>query len=168
MLTDLTESSSPSIRPSRPSAIARPRWSAAATISQPSHHDAKFTKPCGNLAANGSWQGGIQNRRKDGSRYPEWLTISNPTSRGNPPATSVFTDNRAHQGIGSRNGTAHHDALTGLPNRLLPFRGSVWVAHGESVAAAAAPSHHRPRPSGHVNESGHPVGTRFSRKSPAA
>lgn len=74
------------------------------------------------LLSEGKWQGEIWNRRKSGEIYPEWLTISNVTDeRGNIlNFVAIFSDisllKQAHEQIEF---LAYHDALTGLPNRLL-------------------------------------------------
>ena len=74
------------------------------------------------IKASGSWQGEIWNRRKSGELFAAWLDISavrDETGRVSN-FVSVFSD------ITSRKETeeklthrAHHDPLTGLPNRAL-------------------------------------------------
>lgn len=75
------------------------------------------------LLTTGHWEGEIWDRRKDGSVYPKWLNI-NAVLENNATAPShfiaIFTDiterKRAEEHIQH---IAFHDALTGLPNRLL-------------------------------------------------
>jgi len=74
------------------------------------------------LKDRGSWQGEIWNRRKSGDAYPEWLTITaikDPAGR-TTHYVGVFHDitdtKRNEEKITHQ---AYHDALTGLPNRLL-------------------------------------------------
>ncbi len=74
------------------------------------------------LSTQGYWQGEIWNRKKNGESYPEWLTISaiHDVDGNLTNYVSIFHDiselkhqeNRLHY-------QAHHDALTGLPNRIL-------------------------------------------------
>ncbi|WP_235825601.1 EAL domain-containing protein [Vreelandella rituensis] len=87
------------------------------------HHDKDFyRKLWQSVAKNGSWQGEIWNRRKNGEMFPEWLTISAVhNEKGeltNYVATlSDITERKAaeqeiHQ-------LAFYDPLTGLANRRL-------------------------------------------------
>jgi len=74
------------------------------------------------IATAGNWSGEIWNRRKSGEAYPEWLTISAiKNERGDiSHYVSIFHDiteiKRQQEAIEFQ---AHHDALTGLPNRVL-------------------------------------------------
>ena len=74
------------------------------------------------LRATGRWRGEIWNRRKDGEIYPAWMTISavKDGQGGTTHYAGVFSDigdvKRAQQQLDF---LAHHDALTGLPNRTL-------------------------------------------------
>lgn len=74
------------------------------------------------LIEQGRWQGEIQNRRKNGEIFPEWLTIY--SIKGNDGAVqnfiAIFGDNSAVRA--SRHHAEFlrtHDLLTGLPNRAL-------------------------------------------------
>jgi diguanylate cyclase (GGDEF)-like protein/PAS domain S-box-containing protein len=74
------------------------------------------------LDAMGTWRGEIWNRRKDGAIYPEWLSIT--AVRDESGRTShyigIFSDITERKESEQRiHHLAHHDALTGLPNRLL-------------------------------------------------
>jgi diguanylate cyclase (GGDEF)-like protein/PAS domain S-box-containing protein len=74
------------------------------------------------LTTNGTWQGQIYNRKKNGEIFPEWLTIST-AGDGNGTALSyiaVFYDlSNLQQTETQLAYLAHHDTVTGLPNRLL-------------------------------------------------
>jgi diguanylate cyclase (GGDEF)-like protein/PAS domain S-box-containing protein len=74
------------------------------------------------LEASGRWQGEIWNRRKSGEIYPQWLTIS-VVADNDARVTGyvgVFTDiSEAKRSQAQLEFLAHHDPLTGLPNRLL-------------------------------------------------
>ncbi|WP_244885465.1 putative bifunctional diguanylate cyclase/phosphodiesterase [Herbaspirillum chlorophenolicum] len=72
------------------------------------------------LASIGNWQGEMMDRRKDGTWYPAWLSIS--TIRDNHDAIShyvgVFTDNTIRKEAENKLAyLAEHDNLTGLFNR---------------------------------------------------
>jgi diguanylate cyclase (GGDEF)-like protein/PAS domain S-box-containing protein len=74
------------------------------------------------IAADGFWQGEIWNRRKDGDIYPELLTVSTVRDENGAVRNYVgtFTDiTRLKQSQAQLEHLARHDALTGLPNRLL-------------------------------------------------
>ena len=69
----------------------------------------------------GQWHGEVWNRRKDGTVYPEWLTIS-AVHDGDTPThyVGVFSDiSRLKQSEEEIDFLVYHDPLTRLPNRLL-------------------------------------------------
>ncbi|MCM8612258.1 EAL domain-containing protein [Accumulibacter sp.] len=85
-------------------------------------HDAAFFRGMWEaIESEGSWQGEIWNRRKDGSVYPEWLSISRVESEGvTTHYLGSFIDLTRHkEAEASIQRLAHYDALTGLPNRSL-------------------------------------------------
>lgn len=71
---------------------------------------------------SGGWQGELWNRRKNGELYPEWLTISSVRDEGGQVVNyvGVFSDiSQIKNSQAQLEHLAHHDPLTGLPNRLL-------------------------------------------------
>ncbi len=74
------------------------------------------------LVEDGHWAGEIWNRRKSGESYPEWLTISAIKNEAGETTNyvSIFHDitelKRQQDALEYQ---AQHDALTGLPNRIL-------------------------------------------------
>jgi len=92
-------------------------------ILQSGRHDESFYHNLWlTLERTGYWQGEIWNRRKDGTIFPELQTISSVyDEQGNRTHyISVFTDiSQFKQSQEMMKFLAHHDALTGLPNRLL-------------------------------------------------
>lgn len=74
------------------------------------------------LLETGKWEGEIWNRRKNGDTYPEWLSISAVKNHFEQTEhyVAVFHDiSEVIQTQEKLQHQAHHDALTGLPNRQL-------------------------------------------------
>ncbi len=74
------------------------------------------------ISETGHWRGEIWNRRKNGDIYPEWLNISSVKDEHGEISNyvAVFSDITAIKESESKlKHLAHHDPLTGLPNRLL-------------------------------------------------
>ena len=74
------------------------------------------------IIKDGKWQGEVWNRHKDGSVFPEWLNISSVYDDEGIVSNyvAVFSDiTSIKQSQDKLNYLAHHDMLTGLPNRLL-------------------------------------------------
>ena len=86
-------------------------------------HDAAFFADIwGALGRSGHWQGEIWNRRRNGELFPAWQTISCVRNAAGEIANYValFSDIGALKLAEERAlHLAHHDMLTGLPNRLL-------------------------------------------------
>jgi diguanylate cyclase (GGDEF)-like protein/PAS domain S-box-containing protein len=74
------------------------------------------------LSRLGRWQGEVYGRRKSGETYPEWQTISAVTADDGKVVNyvTVFSDiSRLKHSEEKLHHMAHHDLLTGLPNRRL-------------------------------------------------
>ena len=86
-------------------------------------HDKDFYRSMWkSLNTAGQWRGEIWNRRKNGSIFPEWLTINSVHDESNKLThyIGIFSDithiKRSQEQIDH---LSHHDPLTDLPNRLL-------------------------------------------------
>ena len=94
-----------------------------ARILRSKHHHISFYKEMLNtLSRQGRWQGEIYTRKKSGSSNPEWLTVNAiKDSRGDlSQYVAVFSDVAIiKRSLEQLDHLAHHDTLTGLPNRLL-------------------------------------------------
>ncbi len=74
------------------------------------------------VLTTGSWQGEVWNRRRGGDIYKEWRGISTIYDTSGKPKyyIGVASDlSRMNRTMTDLEHLAHHDALTGLPNRLL-------------------------------------------------
>jgi diguanylate cyclase (GGDEF)-like protein/PAS domain S-box-containing protein len=127
-------------------------------------HEAEFFQAmwaC--VHADGQWQGEIWNRRKDGSNYPELLSISllRDSSGAVANYVAIATDISKH-----KKDEAHiqqlvdFDPLTGLPNRrLLRARADMALAHAQRHAEPLALMFLDLDRFKNVNDSlGHPLG----------
>ena len=87
------------------------------------HHGPEFYADLwSSLRSDGHWKGEIWNRHKNGTAYPQLLTINRIPARDGMPTcyASVFRDITAlHQANERFQYLAFHDGLTGLPNRAL-------------------------------------------------
>jgi diguanylate cyclase (GGDEF)-like protein/PAS domain S-box-containing protein len=86
-------------------------------------HDERFFAAMREVAEKtGHWQGEVWNRRKNGEVYPEWLGVSAvPEADGRVKYfVYIYSDMTERKETQQRiEFLAHHDPLTGLPNRLL-------------------------------------------------
>lgn len=86
------------------------------------HNEAFYTDLYECLEVKEHWEGEIWNKRKDGSVYPQWLTISSRFDKdgGLEGYVSLFSDitkRKDDEAVIIQQ--ANYDALTGLPNRNL-------------------------------------------------
>lgn len=99
------------------------------------HDEAFYATLWAALLGTGCWQGQVWKRRKDGEVYPEWETISAIYDEQGDVThyVSVFHDiSERVQQEQQMWQKAHHDPLTGLPNRALFLdRLKVAMAHAE-------------------------------------
>lgn len=86
-------------------------------------HDPKFYEEMwAAVKTAGSWQGEVWNRRKSGEIYPTWLTLSSVRNSSGEITNyvgisqDITVRKEAEQRLAY---LANHDALTGLPNRIL-------------------------------------------------
>ena len=127
------------------------------------HDSAFYAAMWYQLTAEGHWQGEISNRRKNGEIYPSWLTISAVRNKEQfiTHFVAVFADISSLKHAQARlDYQAHHDPLTGLPNRTL-FESRLQAAllhsvESNSLGAVLFLDLDRFK---HINDSlGHPVG----------
>ncbi len=86
-------------------------------------HDTRFYRKLWHaVMTNGSWQGEIWNRRKNGEEYPEWLSISSIRGASGEIDYFVATFSDITERKRAQDAILHqafHDPLTNLPNRVL-------------------------------------------------
>jgi diguanylate cyclase (GGDEF)-like protein/PAS domain S-box-containing protein len=91
-------------------------------LSSGAHTPEFYQKMWQSLTATGSWQGEIYNRRKNGEFYTEWLSINEVRDSDGHLTNyvSLFSDISERKAAEAQmHNLAHHDPLTGLPNRTL-------------------------------------------------
>jgi diguanylate cyclase (GGDEF)-like protein/PAS domain S-box-containing protein len=104
------------------SSLTRAGRTRASLASSAGHEPAFYDGLWRDLAETGFWRGEIWSTRKNGEVYLEWLTVS--AVRDDDDTVShyvcVFSDiTKLKESQEKLDHLAHHDALTGLPNRLL-------------------------------------------------
>ncbi|WP_079204323.1 bifunctional diguanylate cyclase/phosphodiesterase [Pseudomonas sp. CC6-YY-74] len=91
-------------------------------LSSGRHDQAFYQRLWQALAGRGNWSGEIWNRRKNGEIYPQWQRIRAIHDEQGELShyVAVFSDISAlKRSQGELDHLAHHDPLSGLPNRLL-------------------------------------------------
>lgn len=89
------------------------------------------------LNESGYWSGEIWNRCKNGKIYPEWLSINAVWDKDAAIThyVGVFSDTTELKAAADRmRHLAHHDSLTGLPNRIMLTE---WLKHALARASLA-------------------------------
>ncbi|TDQ40317.1 sensor domain-containing protein [Aureibacillus halotolerans] len=79
-----------------------------------------YERMCQSLKENGEWQGEVWNKSKNGTIYPEWLSVSVVTDENGKPThyVSIYSDiSHRKQAEDRLYKLAHYDMLTDLPNR---------------------------------------------------
>ncbi|HEY6898591.1 MAG TPA: EAL domain-containing protein [Rhodocyclaceae bacterium] len=93
------------------------------SILKSGYHDEEFySEMWSKLLAEDRWDGELFDRHKSGRIYPKWLTIRvvRNDAGGIAHFVAAFSDISARKAAEERvQYMAHHDALTGLPNRML-------------------------------------------------
>ncbi len=93
------------------------------SLQQSGRHDAHFyARMWQTLSSTGQWQGEVWNRRKNGEVYPAWENISQIKNAAGEVShyVAILSDITPIKAAEAQlHHLAHHDPLTGLPNRLL-------------------------------------------------
>lgn len=125
--SDLTGFGSSEVIGNTPDMLSSPRFDAE-----------QYETVWGEARRRGSWQGEIWQRRRDGSEFPEWLSISVVRDHADIVThfVAVFTDITERKASEARIAfLAHHDPLTTLPNRTL-FQDRLEQALGRAERSA--------------------------------
>lgn len=111
-------------------------------LSSGKHSEDFYNAMWNELQAKGIWKGEIWNKRKNGSVFPEWLTITTLLGSENKICNyiAIFSDISAYKEKEQHiEFLAYHDNLTGLPNRsLMEDRLMQALAHADRISKKAA------------------------------
>ena len=114
----------------------------ASLLASGRHSREFFSDMWRDMLDSGYWQGEIWNRRRNGEVYPEWLGISSVRDADGKIThfVGIFSDISERKAAEAKIAfLAHHDPLTGLPNRLLlKDRMEQAIAHGERTGRKVA------------------------------
>ncbi|MCF8179490.1 MAG: PAS domain S-box protein [Sulfuritalea sp.] len=114
----------------------------ARLLSSSRHGREFFSDMWRELLGSGYWQGEMWNRRKNGEVFPEWLSISSVRNAEEKIThfVAIFSDISERKAAEEKIAfLAHHDPLTGLPNRLLlKDRLERAITHGERAGDKVA------------------------------
>jgi diguanylate cyclase (GGDEF)-like protein/PAS domain S-box-containing protein len=92
------------------------------TVIADEHHDQEFFSGMReSLEATGRWEGEVSARRRSGETFAAWMSMTTVRDGAGRPShyVSMFSDITARKAAEARiEFMAHHDALTGLPNRI--------------------------------------------------
>ena len=106
------------------------------------HDDEFFSHMWRSVLETGYWNGEIWNRRRNGEIFPEWLGISSVRDADGRIThfVGIFSDISERKAAEAKiEFLAHHDPLTGLPNRLLlKDRMQQAMAHAERAGRKVA------------------------------
>lgn len=92
------------------------------TVGAKLHTHSFFRNLVSVLKEQGHWQGELNNQRKNGEIFPTWYSVSLvPNAQGEPENyIAIFNDITEFKNSRAQiDFLAHHDNLTGLPNRVL-------------------------------------------------
>ncbi len=99
------------------------------------HDEAFYEEMWQALRLNGHWAGEVWDQKRDGTAYPQWLSMSAVADREGHVTNyaGIFSDISERKAQEERiSYLAHHDTLTGLPNRsMLMERLRVALLHAE-------------------------------------